>query len=214
MLWPFYGHDSGVVLLGGDRAACIIKVMLGRINTLLLVAIIAINGYIIFMPLWPAASYAVQKGKKEQLTQKVTSTKTPEPETNRLIAPSMLLETPILESPASQAYRTLDKGMWRLNKGSTPDKGGNTVLIGHRFTYTNPNGVFYHLDKLNIDDRLAVVWNEKKYVYKVREIKMVPASQTEVEAPTENDQLTLYTCTPLWLPKDRLVVVADLEEKS
>lgn len=187
------------------------KKMLSRINTLLLVLIIVINSFIALAPLWPAASYELNKSNKQRvLNSKITATNTSGP--NRIIAPGMQLEAEILESPAKQAYSTLDKGIWRLNKGSTPDKGGNTVLIGHRFTYTNPRGVFYHLDKLKQGDTLAVIWDQQKYLYTVRDIDTVKASQVEIEAPTNNSQLTLYTCTPLWLPKDRLVVVADLEE--
>jgi sortase (surface protein transpeptidase) len=37
----------------------------------------------------------------------------------------------------------------------------------------------------------------------------VPPDQTQIEAPTTDARLTIFTCTPLWLPKDRLVVVAE-----
>src|SRR5262245_57098076 len=39
---------------------------------------------------------------------------------------------------------SLSKGVWKLPYTSTPDKGGNTVLVGHRFTYAGP-AVLYHL---------------------------------------------------------------------
>lgn len=186
------------------------KDMLHRVNTLLVILIIAINGFVVLSPLWPAVSYGLNKSSKQrQLSAKVEAVDSSGP--NRLIAPAMQLEASILEGSKARAYSTLNEGIWRLPSGSTPDKGGNTVLIGHRFTYTNPRGVFYHLDKLNIGDSVAVIWNQEKYLYKVRETATVPASATSVEAPTDNDQLTLYTCTPLWLPKDRLVVIADLE---
>jgi sortase A len=45
-------------------------------------------------------------------------------------------------------------------------------------------------------------------LYKVAEIKTVASTAGEVEAPTDTDQLTLYTCTPLWSAKERLVIVA------
>lgn len=81
------------------------------------------------------------------------------------------------------------------------------MLVGHRFTYDG-NGVFYHLDKLKVGDQLAVFWEGKKYQYTVTETKVVPATATEVEDQTQDPQLTLYTCTPLWSAKDRLVVIA------
>lgn len=111
----------------------------------------------------------------------------------------------------AQQYKVLDKGIWRYPKGSTPDKGGNTVLIGHRFTYTNPRGVFYYLNKVAIGDEIGVFWNSKEYLYKVTTITVVDPHNTSIEDATSDARLTLFTCTPLWLPKDRLVVVAELE---
>ena len=51
-----------------------------------------------------------------------------------------------------------------------------------------------------------------EYLYTVTEIKEVPASAIEIEAPTDTARLTLYTCTPLWNPVNRLVVIAELEK--
>lgn len=85
------------------------------------------------------------------------------------------------------------------------------MLVGHRFTYANPNGVFYHLDKLQKNDEIALTWQGKRYVYEVHDIKTVEPSETNIEAPTNEDILTLYTCTPLWNPTKRLVVQARLE---
>jgi sortase A len=125
---------------------------------------------------------------------------------DRLIIPSMLLDAAL---HTGKDARTLNKGLWLRPVGSTPDKGGNTVIAGHRFTYTNPHGTLYFLDKVHPDDKLAVYWHGKKYTYQVREVKIVPPTETSIEAPTSHSRLTIYTCTPLWNPIDRLVVIAD-----
>ena len=196
-----------------------------KINNLLLALIILIDGYIIIAPLVPQILFRVEShgSKRQQLqaqvdggatgktAQKPTNTTT---QSNQVIIPSMLLDQPILEGPESQQYKILDKGIWRFSWGSTPDKGGNTVLIGHRFTYTNPRGVFYFLNKVKLGDELAVIWSGKTYRYKVATITEVPPTDTAIEARSKQAELTLFTCTPLWLPKDRLVVVADLETPS
>lgn len=185
---------------------------LTKVNTGLLVVIIAINGYVAFAPLWPMVSFWLGGQAEQRLQQQTQPTQQKVSGPNRLIAPGMQLEAPLNEGPKNRAYAVLEQGVWRLPTGSTPDKGSNTVLLGHRFTYTNPNGVFYHLDKLKPRDRIAVVWEQKRYVYKVRQVVTVKPNQTQIEAPSKESRLTLYTCTPLWLPKDRLVVIADLEE--
>jgi sortase A len=195
-------------------------VKLSRINTALLTLIILVNGYIILAPLLPAVVFWWDNRggtRVDQLTAELHAPLEPQtpdvkPQPNHVVIPSMLLDQPIYDGPVSQTYSILDKGIWRWPNGSTPDKGGNTTLIGHRFTYTNPKGVFYYLNKVKIGDEIGLWWNNKKYVYKVATINEVPPTDTAIEDDTPDPELTLFTCTPLWLPKDRLVVVAKLEE--
>jgi LPXTG-site transpeptidase (sortase) family protein len=185
---------------------------LSRINTGLLIAIIAINGYLILSPLWPKVDFWLARhdtAQRKQLTQVISTAPPKGTIDNRLVIPGMGFSEPIYDSRDQSA---LHKGLWRRPLTSTPDKGSNTVIIGHRFTYTNPRGVLYNLDKVHVGDELGVVWGQKVYRYKVATVQQVPATATKVEAPTDAPTLTLYTCTPLWLPKDRLVVTASLEE--
>jgi len=196
---------------------------LSKINNLLLIVIIVVDGYVVLAPVLPAIVYRWQshEGRQQQLSReihlvtanKTTTNPTPVATTqgNHVVIPSMILDQPILEGPVSQTYKILDNGIWRWPRGSTPDKGGNTVLIGHRFTYTNPRGVFYYLNKVSIGDEIGVFWNSKEYIYKVATINVVPPTDTAIEDSSTQPELTLFTCTPLLLPKNRLVVVADLE---
>ena len=196
-------------------------VKLRHINRLLIVLIILVDGYIIVAPLIPTISFWWRDHggqRHKQLTAQLhLSPGRPAPSTahpNSVVIPSMLLDKPILEGPVSQTYAILNHGIWRWPNGSTPDKGSNTTLIGHRFTYTQPQGVLYYLNKVKIGDEIGVWWSNKLYVYKVRDIQQVPPTDVAIEAPTTDARLTIFTCTPLWLPHDRLVVVAGLEQNS
>jgi sortase A len=120
----------------------------------------------------------------------------------------MHLDDQILEG---KDLSVLKNGPWRLPYTSAPDKGSNTVIVGHRYTYTNPRGTFYYLDKVKLGDPIGVFWQGKKYMYTVTNISEVSPNSTGVESSSTQPQLTLYTCTPLWLPKNRLVIVAKLE---
>jgi LPXTG-site transpeptidase (sortase) family protein len=190
---------------------------LSRINTILLVAIIVINLYIVALPSVPALVFWVRNHGGEAAQKLTDQIKLPAdsgnvvgvPSGNRLIVPRMLLSEPVQESGT-----ILGSGVWRHTKTSTPDKGGNTVIIGHRFTYVNPLGSFYNLDKMQTGDEIGLFWQGKRYLYKVTDIKIVPPTDLKIEAPTKSAQLTLYTCTPLHLPKDRLVVVAKPEKTN
>jgi len=192
---------------------------LSTINNILLGLIIVVDLYVILAPMFPAAAFWWQSHHthtRQALTARLHPAKQPatKPATvqpNHVIIPSMLLDQSILEGPVSQQYRILDQGIWRWPAGSTPDKGGNTVLIGHRFTYTNPRGVFYFLNKVVIGDEIGLFWANQEYLYKVSSITVVPPTQTSIEDATTDARLTIFTCTPLWLPKNRLVVVAELE---
>lgn len=189
---------------------------LKRVNNVLLIAILVVNGYVIALPLLPGVVFWLQSHNQAQVQRLEAKANTtpppannPAPDNNRLIIPSMLLDDAINDGPT---MRTLRKGLWRIPHSSTPDKGSNTVIVGHRFTYSNPRGILYSLDKVHVGDPISVWWNGRNYKYKVTETKVVGPHEVAVEDPTTDAQLTVYTCTPLWLPKNRLVVVAKLQE--
>ncbi len=188
---------------------------LSRVNTLLLVAIIAVNVFVLALPFWPQASFwwrTRSVAAQESLTQQIeVSSEQPTGQPNKLVIPSILLDQPIHQGATE---RELRKGLWLRPNTSTPDKGGNTVVVGHRFTYTNPQGTFYSLDKVKIGDQIGLWWDGKLYRYAVQKTEIVSADASQIEAPTDEPTLTLYTCTPLWNPKDRLVVTAALEQSD
>ena len=195
------------------------RIRLSVVNNVLLALIVLVNGYIILAPLYPRVefwwrhshSHTVQNLTKQIHTQASTPKSQAATQANTLIVPSMLLNTPVLEGPVSDTYKILDKGIWRWPLGSTPDQGGNTVLIGHRFTYTNPKGIFYYMDKVQVGNEIGLVWNNTTYRYKVSAVSVVDPSDTAITDPTTDARITMYTCTPLWNPTHRLVVVAERE---
>ena len=118
---------------------------------------------------------------------------------------------PIVEGKNETA---LLKGAWRSPYGSTPDKGGNTVLFGHRWYHKPPHPeTFYNLDKLVIGDTFVFDWEGKIHTYKVVETKIVNPEDVFVLAPTARPSVTLITCTPLFTTKQRLVVRGELQSE-
>lgn len=145
----------------------------------------------------------VQANSAEDAQQAVAATG------DQLTIPSLAMQ----ETVHGGGIASLRKGVWRLPYTSTPAKGGNTVLVGHRFTYGG-QAVFYHLDKVKTGDRISLYWDGKNYEYAVTKTMVVPADATWVEADSKEPRLTLYTCTPLWSAKDRLVIQAKLLEDN
>jgi len=130
---------------------------------------------------------------------------------NRLVINKIGVNIPIVES--LDANWALARGAWRMPQTSTPDKGSNTAIAGHRFKYLPPNNLtFYLLDKLAVGDSLIVFWAGKEYQYVVVASKIVPPTEVSVLAPTQKATLTLITCDPIWTTKNRLIVTGELVE--
>jgi len=128
---------------------------------------------------------------------------------NRVIIPKIGVNAPIVESE-NQDY-ALSRGAWRLSDSSTPDKAGNTVITGHRFKYLPPSNLtFYLFHKLEAGDIVSLVWQEKYYYYKIKEIKIVSADDASILGQTDKPTLTMFTCDPIYSQKNRLVVVGEL----
>lgn len=179
------------------------------INSLLLAAIVIINLFVIVSPLVPGILFWYRsnfnKQQQENLTKQVTDSDPSYSGPNKLVIPKIFTDHEVLEGPT---IHTADKGLWRLPWTSTPDKGSNTVIAGHRFLYAREPTTFYSLDKVQVGDQLAIYWENERYTYEVTEVKTVSPREKNVEAPAGDNRLTLYTCTPLWSAHNRLVVVA------
>ncbi len=183
---------------------------LRRINNALSLIVFVLAFYIVLLPLVPNLHYWFNKATYHYPTlvkQNLPSSKGSEsiPAENTLVIPDIGSQQVVYDGPTSG---TLAKGVWRIPSTSNPTQGSNTVFAGHRFTYTQPEGVFYNLDKVKLGDKIVLYWNQEKYTYKVTNVVIVPPTAVEIQAPTADPMLTLYTCTPLWSASDRLVVQA------
>lgn len=189
-------------------------------NDVLSIVVALVALYILVLPLTPQLTLWWHKRNDKtggyvyqtRLTEDpaVEEIQKPIPEGKRLVLPTIQLDEEVYEGAK---FWTLSKGLWRRPNTSTPDKGGNTVIVGHRFTYNGP-AQFYHLDKIKVGDKFPLYWEGVEYDYEVIDISVVSALALEVEAPTEDPILTLYTCTPLWSAKDRLVIKSRLIEEG
>ncbi len=129
------------------------------------------------------------------------------PDYNMLVIPKMGVKAMINEGTTAD---TLVKGIWRMPQGSNPINGGNTVITAHRYMYRPPDPrTFFLLDKLVPGDTFYIYWEGKRYDYRVRETKVVDPSEISILYNTPNNQVTLFSCTPLFTSKQRLVVIAD-----
>jgi len=200
------------------------KILRALVFTLELLAL-SLLLYIFILPFYPLAKYKIFSSENKSITsdakneekvkQKTAEYKSSLPQAEYAVSPNRLIITkigvnaPIVESKNEQYG--LSKGAWHIPESSTPDKGGNTVLTGHRFKYLPPNNLtFYLLDKLEIGDVISVIWQDKEYYYRVKETKVVPDTELSVLDPSDEPIITLFTCTPLYSTEKRLVVIGGL----
>jgi len=133
----------------------------------------------------------------------------PIPQDNRVVIPRIGVDMPILEGATE---KVLDRGgMWHLPETSTPDANGNVVLSGHRWQYLPPSAMtLYNLDKVQDGDPVFIYWRGKEYTYTITGRETINPDQVEILAPTDGPRLTIFTCTPVYSTKYRLVLYGQL----
>jgi sortase A len=186
---------------------------LRKFNNILSFVVIIIGLYLIVTPILPQIDYwlrdkspAVIAPYGGDLAKSVDNNSSlPPPIDNRIVIPSIGVNEPIIESSTINSIN--DGGTWRRPNTAKPPDMDNTVIVAHRF-FGNDISTFYHLDKLEVGQLLAIYWEGEEILYEVTETKVVNPSNTEIENSTTEQQLTLYTCTPIWTARDRLVVIA------
>ncbi len=135
----------------------------------------------------------------------------------RILIPRMGLDTVVKYVPydgSSWLIGGLKQEIAWMGDTSWPGLGGNTGLAGHVDLANGDSGPFWNLADLKPGDQITV-WTElNKYIYTMREFRIVGDSDLSVIEPTTNPQLTLITCAgwdpDLRLYLERMVVFADL----
>lgn len=192
-----------------------------RVLKIIIIVVILVGVGILVYPLLPALKYkimppeALYPYETKLINTNLNLGKLPEvkdvkriPADNRLVIPKIGVDVAIVEGINEEA--ALLKGTWRNPITSDPAKGGNTVISGHRFRYRPPNNTtFYLLDKLSVGDPFIIYWQGVEYDYIVAEKKIVAPTALEILNNTAEPQVTLFTCTPLFTTKQRLVVIGE-----
>ncbi len=139
--------------------------------------------------------------KAQQNSEKVI------PAGRRIVIPKIQVDMPIVDGPDEDS---LLYGVWRRPLTGTINSG-NMVLTGHRLgpgflpSEIMKTSSFYNLDKVNVGDYIIIYWDGVEYDYQIYEAEEVPDTAVEIESPSKDHRLTLYTCTPIGINNRRLV---------
>lgn len=125
-----------------------------------------------------------------------------------LTIPSIESESPIREGVSQNV---LADSLGHEPDTAEPGEVGNCVIAGHR-NY-NFNRFFSRLDKVKLGDYIQVETLDDTYSYEVFDIKVVEPDDLSVLDNTDDEIITLYTCTPIYIGTHRLVVSAKRVEE-
>jgi sortase A len=113
----------------------------------------------------------------------------------------------------------LRKGPGHYPGTQLPGQVGNFVVSGHRTTYGAP---FNRVDELDPGDPIVVETRDTWYTYRVSRTEIVRPTAIDVTFPVPHHEdekatkamLTLTSCNPKYSARQRIIVFAELAEKT
>ena len=124
----------------------------------------------------------------------------------KIIIPSVSIDVEVKKAQIIAGFWEVfsESAGWGMGSG-IPGEIGNQVIFAHA-----REGLFLPLQSIKVGSRIYLLTEEKWFTYEVHEIKEVYPRQTEVIRPTDEETLTLYTCSGFRDSK-RLIVLAKRE---
>jgi sortase A len=123
----------------------------------------------------------------------------------RVQIPSLSLDAPVVQG---DGWEQLKKGVGQYIGSSSPGEDGNVVLSAHNDVYGE---LFRYLDRLAPGDQVILFTQTRQYVYIVDRTVLVEPTAVEVMASAGGPTVTLISCYPYLIDKQRIVVFARLQ---
>ncbi len=123
----------------------------------------------------------------------------------RIQVPAINVDAPVVQG---DGWEQLKKGVGQHVGTPNPGESGNMVLSAHNDIFGE---IFRDLDKLKAGDVVVLYTSQRQYTYVVTGTQIVEPTQVEVMAPTSNAVVTLISCYPYLVDKQRIVVSAVLQ---
>jgi sortase A len=133
-------------------------------------------------------------------------TSSPEQAT-RIQIPSIKVDAPVVQG---DGWDQLKKGVGQHIGTADPGKAGNTVFSAHNDVFGE---IFRDLDKIKTGDQVILFTNTRQFVYTVTDTQIVEPTKVDVMNATSQPTITLISCYPYMVDKQRIVVTAVLQNK-
>lgn len=124
----------------------------------------------------------------------------------RIKIPAISIEAGVVQG---DGWEQLKKGVGQHIGSANPGEPGNVVLAAHNDVYGE---LFRNLDKLQPGDEVVILTQQRSYTYIIRQTQIVEPSQVEVMDQTREPVVTLISCYPYLVDKQRIVVTAYLAD--
>lgn len=123
----------------------------------------------------------------------------------RIQIPAIPIDAPVVQG---DGWEQLKKGVGQNIGSANPGQSGNVILSAHNDVYGE---LFRYLDKLVPGDQVILYTQQRQYVYVVDRTALVEPTAVEVMASTGSPTVTLISCYPYLVDKQRIVVFARLQ---
>ena len=123
----------------------------------------------------------------------------------RIQIPAINIDAPIVQG---DGWEQLKKGVGQNVGSANPGQSGNVILSAHNDVYGE---LFRFLDKLAPGDQVILYTEQRQYVYIVDRTALVEPTAVEVMAGAGSPTVTLISCYPYLVDKQRIVVFARLQ---
>src|SRR5512136_313267 len=123
----------------------------------------------------------------------------------RIEIPAIKIDAPVVQG---DGWEQLKKGVAQHIGSADPGESGNVVLSAHDDVYGE---LFRNLDQLHPGDQVILYTQQRQYVYVVDRTVLVGPTAVEVMASSGSPTVTLISCYPYLVDKQRIVVFARLQ---
>jgi sortase A len=123
----------------------------------------------------------------------------------RIQVPAIKVDAPVVQG---DGWEQLKKGVGQNVGSANPGQNGNVILSAHDDVYGE---LFRFLDKLQPGDQIILYSQQRQFVYVVDRTAIVEPTAVEVMASTGSPTVTLISCYPYLVDKQRIVVFARLQ---
>ena len=123
----------------------------------------------------------------------------------RIQLPAIKIDAPVVQG---DGWEQLKKGVGQNVHSVNPGQNGNIILSAHNDVYGE---LFRDLDKLAPGDQVVLYTQQRQYTYIVDRTAVVEPTAVEVMASTGSPTVTLISCYPYLVDKQRIVVFARLQ---